>query len=127
MRPRSTQPPVSHDPRAAATFPRVLLHAESVQSNGAHIYACARAEAHKLTLLKSEVADAYDASFREELARPLNSIAASESVGFIAAPTPPDRQQQLLTGAAPGFRRHRFAPFRTAWLQDGNRVGDVAT
>src|SRR4051812_37692281 len=57
MRPRSTQPPVSHDPRAAATFPRVRLHAESVQSNGAHIYACASAEADKLTFYAVDVKD----------------------------------------------------------------------
>ena len=79
------------------------------------------------TGVESEVSDAYESVFREELATPLHPTVANELRWFY--------QSADITGAVDGnrlrrarraFGAPRFRAIRKAWLQDGDRVVDVA-
>src|SRR4029078_5378974 len=79
------------------------------------------------TGVESEVVNVYEAVFREELATPLHPTVANELRWFY--------QSADITGTADAtrFRRarrafvgRRFGAIRKAWLQDGDRVVDVA-
>jgi hypothetical protein len=79
------------------------------------------------TGVESEVVDAYEAVFREELATPLHPTVANELRWFYqSADITGTVDRTRLRRARRAFGAPRFRAIRKAWLQDGDRVVDVA-
>jgi hypothetical protein len=79
------------------------------------------------TGIESEVVDAYEAVFREELATPLHPTVANELRWFYqSADITGAVDRTRLRRARRAFGAPRFRAIRKAWLQDGDRVVDVA-
>src|SRR5262249_8838044 len=79
------------------------------------------------TGIEGEVVDAYEAVFREELASPLHPTVANELRWFYeTADVTGTVDRARLRRARRAFGAPRFRAIRKAWLQDGDRVVDVA-
>jgi len=79
------------------------------------------------TGIETEVVDAYEAVFREELATPLHPTVANELRWFYqSADITGAVDRTRLRRARRAFGAPRFRAIRKAWLQDGDRVVDVA-
>ena len=79
------------------------------------------------TGVESEVVDAYESVFREELATPLHPTVANELRWFYqSADITGTVDRTRLRRARRAFGAPRFRAIRKAWLQDGDRVVDVA-
>jgi len=79
------------------------------------------------TGVETEVVDAYEAVFREELGTPLNPTVANELRWFYqTADVTGTVDSARLRRARRAFGSPRFRAIRKAWLQDGDRVVDVA-
>ena len=79
------------------------------------------------TGVEAEVVDAYESAFREELATPLHPTVANELRWFYqSADVTSMVDGARLRRARRAFGAPRFRAIRRAWLQDGDRVVDVA-
>ena len=79
------------------------------------------------TGVEPEVVDAYEAAFREELGTPLHPTVANELRWFYQSADVTDMVDAArLRRARRAFGAPRFRAIRRAWLQDGDRVVDVA-
>jgi hypothetical protein len=79
------------------------------------------------TGVDEEVVDAYEAVFREELATPLHPTVANELRWFYqGADVTGTVDEARVRRARRAFGAPRFRAIRKAWLQDGDRVVDVA-
>lgn len=79
------------------------------------------------TGIEDEVVEAYEAVFREELATPLHPTVATELRWFYqSADITGTIDRNRLRRARRAFGAPRFRAIRKAWLQDGDRVVDVA-
>ena len=79
------------------------------------------------TGVESEVVNAYESVFREELATPLHPTVANELRWFYqSADITGTVDRTRLRRARRAFGAPRFRAIRKAWLQDGDRVVDVA-
>ena len=79
------------------------------------------------TGVEGEVVNAYEAVFREELASPLHPAVANELRWFYqTADVTGTVDRARMRRARRAFGAPRFRAIRKAWLQDGDRVVDVA-
>ena len=79
------------------------------------------------TGVEPEVVAAYEAAFREELGTPLHPTVANELRWFYQSADVTDMVDAArLRRARRAFGAPRFRAIRRAWLQDGDRVVDVA-
>jgi hypothetical protein len=77
--------------------------------------------------VEADVADAYEAVFREELATPLHPVVANELRWFYRSADVTETVDRVrLRRARRAFGAPRFHAIRKAWLQDGDRVVDLA-